>query len=103
MIQTKAVLVALAISLTTPLAIAQGATTTSPVRMGDKLVRVGDSEAQVLATAKRSPDRETTLESKYGGAVGQRWVYIEQGHNPRAVTIEIVDGRVSKLWSERLR
>lgn len=77
--------------------------TSKSIRMGDLLVRVGDSEAKVLAAAKRAPDREVTLENRYGGAVGQRWIYIEPGYSGRVVTIEFYDGKVDRLWSERLQ
>lgn len=84
-------------------ALAQGLVTDAPIRFDGKLVRVGDSEGQVLATVGRAPDREVTLESRAGGAVGQRWIYIEPGYSGRIVTIEIYGGQVARLWSERIK
>lgn len=100
----KQVLIGVMLSMASLVVAAQGLVTDSPIRFpnGD-LVKVGDSEGQVLATAGRAPDREVTLESNYGGAVGQRWIYIESGYSGRIVTIEFYGGRVGKLWSERLK
>lgn len=82
---------------------AQGLVSNAPVRFaGGKMVRVGDSEAQVLATAG-APTRETTIETGAGGAVGQRWIYIEPGYSGRTVTIEIYGGQVARLWQERIK
>lgn len=95
---------AVLIALLSAASIAQGLVTDSPIRFpSGSLVKVGDSEGQVLATAGRAPDREVTLESSFGGAVGQRWIYIEPGYSGRIVTIEFYGGRVGKLWSERLK
>lgn len=76
----------------------------APIRVGSgQLIKVGDSEGQVLAKFGRAPDRETVLETGAGGAVGQRWVYVEPGYSGRIVTIELYQGHVARLWSERIK
>ncbi|MES0874011.1 hypothetical protein [Sinimarinibacterium thermocellulolyticum] len=97
-----AVLLALAASTT---AHAQpGPMTSRPIRMPDgTLLQLGATEAQVLAKFKRAPDREVTLENQFGGAVGQRWIYIEPGYSGRVVTVEFAGGRVTALREERLK
>lgn len=80
-----------------------GLVTDAPIRVASgSLVKVGDSEGQVLVKFGRAPDRETVLEDRRGGAVGQRWVYIEPGYSGRIVTIELHGGQVARLWSERI-
>lgn len=98
------VLVGVIISMASLAVTAQGLVTTAPIRFASgKLVMVGDSEGKVIATVGRAPDREVTLETGAGGAVGQRWIFIEPGYSGRVVTIELYGGKVARLWSERLQ
>ncbi len=82
---------------------AQSQVLDSPIRMGNQLIRVGDSKARVLAAAKMAPTMKETIENALGGAVGERWTYIEEGYSGRIVTIEFYGGVVDRLWSERLK
>lgn len=101
----RAATLATALAVTATSALAQvGEMTSRPIRMSDgTLLQLGATEAQVLAKFKRAPDREVTLENKFGAAVGQRWVYVEPGYSGRVVTLELAGGRVTALREERLK
>lgn len=77
--------------------------TDAAVRWGDRLIAVGDSEAQVLRVTGKSPDLVTQLENEYGAGVGARWMFIRNEYDSRALYVEISGGRVYRLWAESLR
>ena len=78
-----------------------GSATAQSVRIDQRIIQVGDSEAHVVRVAG-PPDRIVTLEARAGGAVGERWTWyhVDDPHNDRSLVIRMRDGRVVDLESE---
>lgn len=64
------------------------------VRGKGGLVIAGDSTGRVMK-ALGKPDRYVTLENRFGGAVGERWVYYVTGRNAKTIHIEVSGGQVT--------
>lgn len=60
------------------------------VAFGSRLVSTGDSAGKVRQVAGE-PDALTVLETRNGGAAGERWEYYERG---KTITIWMRGGRV---------
>lgn len=60
------------------------------VAFGQRLVTTGDSSGKVRQVAGE-PDGLTVLETRNGGAAGERWDYYERG---KTITIWMRGGRV---------
>ncbi len=60
------------------------------VAFGNRLVSTGDSAGKVRDVAGE-PDSRTTLETREGGAAGERWEYYARG---KTITIWMRGGRV---------
>lgn len=71
------------------------------VRIGNRLIQTGDSEAHVLRVAGE-PDRVVVLETAEGGATGERWTWyeVEDPYHDRSLVIRMRRGKVSALESE---
>ena len=71
------------------------------VRIGSRLIQVGDSEARAVAVAGR-PDRIVREETEFGGAVAERWTWYEIGdqNNPKSLVIRMQGGRVIGIREE---
>ena len=86
---------ALILTLASTVSAAQSTVPNPHIRWGNALLRVGDSEGRVMQVTKRPPDRIVQLENRFGGAVGERWVYYDQnGANPRTVSFVLSGGKV---------
>lgn len=68
------------------------------VRIGERLIQTGDSEARVVRVAG-APDRIVTLEAAEGGAVGERWSWYDIGdaYNARSLSIRMRGGQVADI------
>lgn len=69
-------------------------------RVGNKLIREGDTMAKVLRVAGQ-PDMKNRIESREGGTVGNRWYYVIEGYNAKTVIITFQGGRVVDIRRER--
>jgi hypothetical protein len=69
-------------------------------RVDGRLVRIGDSQAEVLNVAGK-PDMRNRIESREGGTVGNRWYYVIDGYNSKTVIITFRGGRVVDITMER--
>ena len=91
---TRAFTAALLLGLTVP-ALADS------IRIGNRLIQPGDSEAHVLRVAGE-PDRIVVLETASGGATGGRWTWyeVEDPYHDRSLVIRMRRGKVSTIQSE---
>lgn len=69
-------------------------------RVDGRLVRIGDSKAEVLRVAGQ-PDMRNRIESREGGTVGNRWYYVVEGYNAKTVIITFRGGRISEIEIDR--
>lgn len=67
------------------------------VSFGSRLISTGDSQGKVRQVAGE-PDSVTVLQTRYGGAAGERWDYYERN---KTITVWIQGGRVVGI-EERL-
>lgn len=64
---------------------------------GSRLVTTGDGAGKVMEVAGK-PDRIVQLETKYGGAAGERWEYYRDG---KTIMIEFHQGKVTSIIEVR--
>lgn len=71
------------------------------IRIGNRLIQPGDSEAHVVRVAGE-PDRIVVLETADGGATGERWTWydVEDPYHDRSLVIRMRRGKVSTIQSE---
>jgi hypothetical protein len=67
------------------------------IAIGGRLVTTGDGTGKVIDVAGK-PDRIVQLETKYGGAVGERWEYYRDG---KTLMIELHAGKVTSITETR--
>ncbi len=60
------------------------------IRIGSRVLSVGDSTGTVMKVIG-APSRTVQIESQYGGAVAERWEYYRDG---KTILITVRDGRV---------
>lgn len=63
---------------------------------GGKLIRPGDSERRAWE-ALGKPDRIVQLQTRSGGAVGQEWVYYDEGYNASTTRVAVSRGKVTRV------
>ncbi len=72
------------------------------VRMGNQVLKRGDSKMELLDVAGE-PDSRQGLETRYGGHSGERWYYrLEHNYPPKIVTFTIRDGRIVEIEEDLL-
>lgn len=71
------------------------------VRIDNRIIQVGDSEAHVVRIVGE-PDRIVVLETAGGGATGERWTWydVEDPYHDRSLVIRMRRGKVADLESE---
>jgi hypothetical protein len=67
------------------------------IAIDGRLVTTGDGAGKVIDVAGK-PDRVVQLETKYGGAVGERWEYYRDG---KTLMIEFQAGKVASITETR--
>ena len=77
----------------TLLALCGTAMAADTIRIGHRVLSVGDSTGTVVSVAGK-PDNTVQLENRYGGAVAQRWEYYR---NSKTILITVHDGRVTQI------
>lgn len=65
-------------------------------RVGGDLITEGDSVIRVIEVAG-APAYKQTLETKFGGAVGEIWYYQKTGYNAKTIVITIKHGVVTSI------
>lgn len=83
--------------LTTSLLLTCSTAAAASYAFGNKLVVDGDSTGKVIQVAGQ-PDRIVHLETKYGGAAGERWEYYRDG---KTIMITFSGGRVVSIEAVR--
>ncbi|WP_425401279.1 hypothetical protein [Algiphilus sp.] len=70
-------------------------------RYDGQLIQLGDSRADVHITLGH-PDARIQLESRQGGATGQRWEYYEigSGYQKYSLTVDFAGGGVTRMVQE---
>lgn len=63
----------------------------SSARLGNELIKVGDSERTVL---RNDPDRTVQLENREGGAAGIRYDFYLRG---KTIQVYVRGGRISRI------
>lgn len=63
----------------------------SSARLGNNLIKVGDSDRKVL---RNEPDRTVQLENREGGAAGIRYDFYLRG---KTIQIYVRGGRISRI------
>jgi hypothetical protein len=63
----------------------------SSARLGNALLKVGDSERKVL---EKDPDRTVRLENRRGGAAGIRYDFYLRG---KTIQVYVRGGRISRI------
>lgn len=72
------------------------------VRMGNQVLKQGDSKMELLEVAGE-PDSREELETLFGGRSGERWYYkLEYNYPPKIVTFTIRGGRIVKIEEDLL-
>lgn len=72
------------------------------VRMGNQVLKRGDSKMELLDVAGE-PDSQEGLETRYGGHSGERWYYkLEHNYPPKVVTFTLRDGRIVSIEEDLL-
>ena len=72
------------------------------VRIGNEVLKTGDSKMELLRVAGE-PDEREELETLYGGRSGERWYYtIETNYPDKIVTFTIRGGRIVKIEEDLL-
>jgi len=71
--------------------LAQGSCELSSARLGNQLIKVGDSERRVLG---QEPDRTVQLENRRGGAAGIRYDFYRRG---KTIQVYVRGGRISMI------
>lgn len=74
--------------------------TDKPVPWNGGVVKLGDAEAQVRAVAGKYPDRAVPLNPTEGLPIGEQWMFIGQGKPTRTLWVELIRGRVTRVWTE---
>jgi hypothetical protein len=67
------------------------------IAIDGKLITDGDGPGKVMQVAGK-PDRIVQLETKYGGAAGERWEYYRDG---KTILIEFHGGKVTSITEVR--
>jgi len=76
--------------------------TDKPVPWNGGTVKLGDAEAQVRAAAGKYPDRVVPLNPTEGLPIGEQWMFIGQGRPAQTLWVELIRGRVTRVWTEPL-
>ncbi len=74
--------------------------TDAPVAWRDGVVRLGDSEAQVLKRAGKRPERAVTLYLADHVAVGEQWRFSGAPGSRQLLWVARMRGRVVRMWIE---
>lgn len=67
------------------------------IAIGGRLITDGDGPGKVIDVAGK-PDRIVQLETKFGGAAGERWEYYRNG---KTLTITFKEGKVVSIVESR--
>ena len=67
------------------------------IAIGGRLITTGDGAGKAMDVAGK-PDRIVQLETKYGGAAGERWEYYRDG---KTLMIEFHAGKVTSITETR--
>jgi hypothetical protein len=76
--------------------------TDKPVPWNGGTVKLGDAEAQVRAVAGKYPDRVVALNPTEALPIGEQWMFIGQGRPAQTLWVELIRGRVTRVWTEPL-
>lgn len=72
------------------------------VRMGNQVLKRGDSKMELLHVAGE-PDWQEDLETPFGGRSGERWYYkLEHNYPPKVVTFTLQGGRIVGIEEDLL-
>lgn len=72
------------------------------VRIGNQVLKTGDSKMELLRVAGE-PDEREELETVFGGRSGERWYYtLEANYPDKIVTFTIQGGRIVKIEEDLL-